>query len=110
MNHSIHNSINTQELNMLTNICHEAFSATEFNKILLGRHMSQGVKILRFGDTVPETDNFYTLMQLTARQEFVLQIDFRSVIRQRNVLSVSPEYTTLVIKYDCYYILLDDCK
>jgi hypothetical protein len=75
---------------MPTNICHEAFTVTEFNTSLLGRQLRQGVKILHFRGTVPGTlENFYTLTQVTAQQDFVLQIHLRSVIWQWNVLSLS---------------------
>lgn len=65
-------------MNMPTNICHEAFAMTEFNKILLGKQSCQEVKILCFRDTVPETE--------TAQQDFILHIhQLWSVIWQRNV-------------------------
>jgi hypothetical protein len=60
----------------------EAFVATELNKIFLGRQPHQGVK-------VPEMlENFHTLMQLSAQEDFIENMfyskKFTTINKNRN--------------------------
>lgn len=61
----------------------------EFNKIFLGRQLCQSVKILRFWEreSVPETlENFYTLVWLSAQDDFI------KFCRHKSFETFTPEY------------------
>jgi len=53
-------------------MCVEAFVVTKFYQIFSFTQLHQGVKILHFRDSWSLTlGNFYTLMQLSAREDFI---------------------------------------